>query len=141
MSKRHKSRILALQALYQYEIAQHSVENLISFEWLSTAPKLNIDIINFASEIIYGTIKNINEIDDSIELSLENWKLSEISPIDKNILRMSIYSMLYQPEISASIIINEAINLAKEFGGDQSFSFINGVLDGFKNKSGCKLVK
>jgi N utilization substance protein B len=87
---------------------------------------------DFSRVLIAGTLENINSIDDQIRAHLENWDFTRVSRVDLAIMRISVYTLMYQKEMSPSIVINEAIGLAKEFGSDDSFRFINGVLDAIR---------
>ncbi len=133
MGKRYKSRILALQGLYQFDIANTSLDEIIQFKWVHKK-KNPIDILVFAEELITGTVKHINEIDSIISSHLYNWKINKISPIERNILRFSIFSFLYKKEIPTIVTINEAINIAKKFGSENSSRFINGILDNIQKQ-------
>ena len=85
--------------------------------------------------MVLGTIENISEIDKKIAENLDNWVIERLNSVDKAILRLSVYSLLYQKDTPAPIVIDEAINLAKDFGTDDSYKFVNAVLDSIKNKS------
>ncbi len=132
MSFRRKSREIVLQALYQFEIANSNMSDILSFDWLEK--KQNERILIFASELLSGTFKNIEKIDETIKSNLKNWDYDKISPIDKSILRFSVFSLLFQQEIPPTIVINEGIDIGKKFGHNNSFKIINGVLDGIKKE-------
>ena len=85
--------------------------------------------------MVLWTIENISEIDKKIAENLDNWVIERLNSVDKAILRLSVYSLLYQKDTPAPIVIDEAINLAKDFGTDDSYKFVNAVLDSIKNKS------
>jgi N utilization substance protein B len=137
MSSRRKGRILAFQALYFWESSSrdktHRVpaEELEMFNWLEDEKRLSLDesITVFSKTLISGTIENINEVDKIIIDHLENWDISRLNRVDLAVLRMSVYSLMFQNDISPSIIIDEAIGICREFGTDDSYKFINGVLD------------
>jgi len=84
---------------------------------------------DFARLLVQGTVRNSERIDGAIKTRLQHWDISRIARVDLAILRMSVYCLLYQPDIPASVVINEAVDIAKNFGSEQSFRFINGVLD------------
>ncbi len=131
-SKRSESRAEALKVLYMSEIKgdqKMSVEGIMDEE-----------LSPFAREIIEGVRSNLKEIDEKIEFSSANWKLSRMSVIDRNILRIACYEILFRPEIPGNVTINEAVELAKKFGGDDSYAFINGILDHIAHQAG-KLTK
>ncbi|GMT48960.1 MAG: N utilization substance protein B [bacterium] len=134
MGKRQKSREIAFQGIYQYDVGGLDLAQILKFNWINNKKRIPLDILLFAETLISGTIYNITEIDKSIRDHLENWDFSKISPVDRSILRFSIYSLLFQEEIPFVVTINEAINISRKFGGDKSFQFVNGILDGFQKK-------
>jgi N utilization substance protein B len=137
MASRRKGRILAFQALYFWESSSWDetrrvpAEELVNFNWLEEEKRLSLDegIAAFSKMLIVGTIENINEVDKIIKDHLENWDISRLNRVDLAVLRMSVYSLMFQNDISPSIIIDEAIGICREFGADDSYKFINGVLD------------
>lgn len=140
MGSRRKARILALQALYSWDFTSKSSTELGSFEWLDEERRVKYedDTLLFARLIIQGTLENIKEIDQKIKEQLEHWDFSRLARVDLAILRFSIYGLLYQAEIPASVTIDEAVDLAKQYGGGDSYRFINGVLDGVRKQSAEK---
>ena len=136
MASRRKGRILAFQALYCWEAVHAKTEELLSFLWLEEEKReaLGEEVCSFSRLLISGTIENIISIDSMIKKHLENWDINRLNRVDLAIIRMSVYTLLYQKEIAPSIIIDEAISISKKFGTDESFRFINGVLDSV-NKS------
>ena len=143
MASRRKGRILAFQALYFWELNSVPVEELIKFAWLeeNKLAKLDEGISVFTKLLIAGTIENIDQIDAIIKEHLVNWDINRLNRVDLAILRMSVYSLKYQNDIPPSITIDEAIGICREFGSDDSYKFINGVLDSIrKTLSGLSLV-
>ena len=132
MGHRHKAREYALQALYMYETVNSSPEELVTLKCVSK--KIPDDIKNFAVSIINGSIEKIEFIDNLIKQYSKNWEFERLSIIDKSILRLSIYTLLFLPEIPSPVVINEGVELGKTFGGENSSQFINGILDSIKNK-------
>lgn len=133
-SGRRKGRIIALQALYSWACNGEPLEDLLDFEWVDQEKKerLGEDGLAFPRIIITGTIGNIEQIDKIIKEHLINWDFDRLKKVDAALLRMSVYSLLYQKEIPPSIVIDEAIDMAKEFGTEDSFKFVNGVLDNIR---------
>lgn len=125
---------MAFQALFSWEASGASVQELVSFSWLDQEKRNALDegTAVFARLLIAGTIENIETIDSLIKAHLKNWNFDRLNRVDLAIMRMSVYSLKYQEDISASIVIDEAIDIAKEYGTDDSFRFINGVLDAIK---------
>jgi len=141
MASRRKARILAFQALYFWEAGKAPLEDLISFAWLEEQKLLFFKENGtevFAVILVTGTIENIKEIDKKIKDHLENWDITRLNRVDLAVLRLSVYSLMYQSDISPSIIIDEAIGICREFGTDDSYKFINGVLDSIRKSLAVK---
>jgi N utilization substance protein B len=135
VASRRKGRILAFQALYCWESTHLAIDELLAFPWIDGEKQLSLDqgIADFSRLLIMGTVENIRDIDDMIKKHLQHWDISRLNRVDLAILRMSVYSLMYQGgEIAPSIVIDEAINISKEFGTDDSFRFVNGVLDSIR---------
>jgi len=127
MGNRRKSREAALQALYQIDLAKAEPEKALEQYW-----KNNIDteeIQEFANLLVQGVTSHLSELDQLIEKHSTHWKLSRMACVDRNILRMSTYELMYCKDIPASVSLNEAIEIGKKFGTEDSSSFINGILD------------
>jgi|SRR5439155_6864336 len=128
MGARRKARELALQMLYQHDLSGNTPETVIStFEDLQ---KSKPNIREFATKIFKGTIDHMQEIDDMIVQQADNWRLSRMAVVDRNIIRMSIYEFLHEQDTPKLVIIDEAIEIGKKFGTQKSSQFINGILDG-----------
>ena len=139
---RRKGRILAFQGVYSWDVSQSSVEDILKFSWLQKdsegdekeqekqpAPEA-LEERTFASLIITGTIDHIQEIDELIKNHLsENWTLERINKVSLAILRTSIFEMKFQNGSQPKIVIDEAVNIAREYGLEDSYKFINAVLD------------
>jgi len=134
MASRRKARILAFQALYFWEASRVPVEELVNFAWLEESKLKNLDeeMAVFARAIIAGSVENAREIDLLIQKHLENWDISRLNRVDLAVLRMSAYTLMYQSDIPPSIVIDEAIGICREFGADDSYKFVNGVLDSIR---------
>lgn len=134
---RRKGRILAFQALYSWDVTKPSLDELLTFSWLKKNDDAEEELVasqkeerTFASLIISGTIEHIDEIDSLIESHLsENWSKERLNKVTLAILRTSLYQIKFQPDANIGIIIDEAVNIAKEYGADDSYKFINAVLD------------
>ncbi len=133
-SNRHLCRIIALQSLYEYDF-----RNSLEIEELTTdideVLARNIEVYkdaveesDFITDLVKGTLKNEKKIDEMIVPAAPEWPIDQIAKIDKAILRMSLYELLIKRDVPPKVAINEAVELAKEFGGDNSSKFINGVL-------------
>jgi len=131
MASRRKARIVAFQALYAWDASSMGFDELLSFSWLGeeSAASTDEELKTFAGLIVSGTVENIESIDALIKKHLEHWAFERLKKVDLAILRVSVYSLVYQSDIPARITIDEAIEIAKEFGAEDSYRFINGVLD------------
>ena len=127
MSTRRKSRELALQALYQWNITRQDPFLILDQQKINFSPAEEDD--EFAQQIIVGVLEHYNHIDELIEKFSEHWRLDRISIIDRNILRMAIFELLFREDIPPRVTLNEAIDLGKRFGSEDSSAFINGILD------------
>lgn len=128
---RRKGRILAFQALYSWDLGNVDINNILDFSWVEqeTLDKMGEESLSFSRLLVSGTIEHINEIDSVIKENLNNWDFDRLNKVDLAILRISIYPLLYQKDLHSSIVIDEAIDISKQFGSDDSFKFINAILD------------
>lgn len=126
--KRRTARECALQLLFQYDFTQRipDKKDLQDFWSIRMEPD---DIRSFAEEIFYGTVEHLKEIDRTISSVAENWSMQRMAAVDRNILRIATYELLYRPDIPVPVSINEAIEIAKRYASQDSPSFINGILD------------
>ena len=139
MGRRRKSRESALQVLYQLNIAkQDATTALTRFQehFLSDG-----EADDFLKRLVLGVLEHFSELDRLIEKYSENWRLDRINMIDRNILRIALFELLYCDEIPPKVTINEAIDLGKRFGSEDSGSFINGILDRIQNEAVKKPVE
>ena len=128
MTRRSRGREVALQVLYQVEqnpgIAQDEIRRFIERRVLGGR-----QLCEFAEALIAGVHEHQSRIDTLISEVAENWRLDRMAAIDRNILRLSAYELLFRPEIPAKVAINEALELAKRYSTAQSSRFVNGILD------------
>jgi N utilization substance protein B len=135
MGIRRAGRIIALQSLYQIDIAEKPMAEIDEFidtystQNLGQEEKFLDKSKDFAKELIQTVISNLAALDEIIPKYLKNWKYDRILSIDRNILRLGAAELFYRLDIPYKVTINEAIELAKRFGDEKSGSFINGVLD------------
>jgi N utilization substance protein B len=128
MGARRKARELALQMLFQHDMAGNPPDMIVgTFEDLQ---KSKPNTREFAERIFRGTIDHISEIDEMIQAQAENWRLSRMAVVDRNIIRMSVYEFMHEDDTPKLVIIDEAVEIAKKFGTQKSSQFINGILDG-----------
>lgn len=132
-SNRHLGRIVALQSLYEYEFRLQSADASAEIDEI-LARNLEryqdeIDDIQFVSELAKGVLETTADLDGKLAPLAPEWPLEQIARIDRNVLRLGLYELLYRAEqVPPKVAINEAVELAKAFGSDNSSKFINGVL-------------
>jgi transcription antitermination protein NusB len=124
--ERRQARVAVLQTLYEVDIARHDAEEALARN--AESLRLSPEALAFAEELTRGTLAHLEEIDAEIARAAPEWPLSQMARIDKNTLRLAIYEILYNNAVPAKAAINEAVELAKQFGGDASSRFVNGVL-------------
>ena len=132
MRKRRRAREWAIKILYQLEITRAEPIEVLENFWQDF--KEIKEIKDFASSLILGVYQEIGQLDETISKYASNWSLERMAVIDKNILRLGTYELLFRKDIPPKVSINEAIDLAKKYGGEDSGSFINGVLDKIKQE-------
>jgi len=136
MGARRKARECALQMLFQYDIARSKVDEVIKTYWEEmceiTASEAGSEITEFATNLVTGTIAHMEEIDDRISNRAANWRISRMAVVDRNLLRMAVYEFFYEPNTPKTVIINEALEIARRFSTYEATQFINGILDGIK---------
>ena len=128
MRKRTKAREYALQILYAVDITRDDPGDCVRRFWEGNAESSN-EVKKFAAALVLGVAGNKKEIDKMIAKYAINWKLDRMAVIDRNVLRFAAFELLYVKEIPPKVAINEAIDIAKKFGGPDSGKFVNGVLD------------
>ena len=133
--KRRKAREHALQILFQLDIKKEKPSaSLLKHFWAEYHP--DDEVKSFAEEIVKGTYKHLTKINVLIKECAKNWSLDRMAVVDRNVLRMAVYEILYRMDIPTSVTINEAIEIAKKYGTDESGSFVNGILDSVARKIG-----
>jgi N utilization substance protein B len=138
MTTRREARELALQALYQVDLAAEAdPERGLALFWRHFSPG-GEQVDPFARELVEGVLQNRERIDGLIAGAAERWRLPRLSRVDLGLLRLATYELLALPEIPASVTINEAIEIARRFGSDDSAAFVNGVLDAIAGVLGVK---
>ena len=132
MGIRRRSRELAMQALFYMDVHQNSSPELLDrfCEYFSPPGKTR----PFFFKLVNGVLASRTEIDALIERYSENWKLSRMSLVDRNVIRIAVYEMLYCSDIPPKVSINEAVDIGKKFGTEESGAFINGIVDSIRIK-------
>jgi transcription antitermination protein NusB len=140
LASRRKARILAFQALYAWDSSGGKAEGLLDFGWLEEDKRASLDeeVAAFARLIVAGALESMEAVDASINAHLQNWSFERLKRVDLAVLRIGAYSLLFQRDIPAQITIDEAIEIAKEYGSEDSYRFINGVLDGIWKTESAK---
>ena len=136
MRKRTKAREYALQILYAVDITKDDPQDCIKRFWEGN-DETSSDVKKFAADLVLGVSDKKNEIDNMISKYTTNWQLNRMAVIDRNVLRFAAFELLFIKDIPPKVSINEAIDIAKKFGGNDSGKFVNGVLDKI-NKTECK---
>lgn len=127
MGVRRKARETALKVLYQIDMTGQKADRAFDLYCRYFAP--DEETVDFARKLCLGVSENRPPIDAVLEASSENWSLERMAPVDRNILRIAIFEMRYLADIPTRVTFNEAIELGKRYGADESGSFINGILD------------
>jgi len=137
-TSRHRAREIALQILYRYDGAKPQAGLTPEFVRELGAHFDHFDVPRelreFASRLVTGTLTEIDELDAVLETQASNWKVARMPSVDRSLLRMSVYELKHFPETDASVVIDEAVELAKQFGTAETPAFVNGVLDAIRTK-------
>lgn len=130
---RRQAREKSLQILYQFDVTKVNIQEII--DQRLEEETINENVRTFIANIIEGTVNNLDEIDNIIKQYAVDWTIERMPTVDRNILRIAIYEMNYTKGTPIKVILNEAIELAKTFGSDNSAKFINGILGKIKDDS------
>jgi N utilization substance protein B len=138
---RHRAREIALQILYRYDMAKAATPNLAPPEGAALAKEISQhfdhfqvtpDIREFTARLVAGTLLHQGALDPLLERHAANWRISRMSYVDRSLLRMAAYELAHLPETPPAVVIDEAIELAKQFGTSDTPAFVNGILDAIK---------
>ena len=121
---RHESRQEAFCLLFEKTFTDMDIDEIIQ----GATETRELSVNDFTLQLAKGTVEHLDEIDALIESKLKNWKLSRISKVSLSILRMAVYELKYLADVPASVAINEAVELAKQYASEDDYSFVNGVL-------------
>ncbi|MFQ5893735.1 MAG: transcription antitermination factor NusB [Nitrospinota bacterium] len=127
MTTRRKAREAAVKLLYQWDMTEQDVEEILASHRPGAESPLDVDA--FCLELVEGTVRQREAIDAEISRWSAHWSLERMSTVDRNILRLAVYELLYRRDIPPKATINEAIELAKKFSTADSAAFVNGILD------------
>ena len=148
MGTRRRAREFALQILYQLDVQEQlSDEQAIGMFWKNFAATAESDaslaadlgeIQPFAEKLVRGVRSHVDELDAQIQSASKNWRLERMARVDRNLLRLALYELKYVSDVPAKVAINEAIEIAKRFGTNESSAFVNGILDRCREELGKK---
>jgi N utilization substance protein B len=145
MKSRHRAREVALQVLYRYDVAKPAGPEPVLARSLSPEFVRELgahfdhfdvprELREFAAQLVTGTLGELSELDSVLETQAANWKVARMPSVDRSLLRMAVYELKHFPETDATVVIDEAIELAKQFGTAETPAFVNGVLDALRGR-------
>jgi len=137
MGARHSGREAALQMLFQLEASGVSPDQAITLFW-RTFEDADPEGKAYADACVRGVADNLDTIDKRVTAASQNWRLERMSRVDRNLLRLGTWELLYRSDVPRAVILDEAVELAKSFGTDESSGFVNGVLDRIATDVGRK---
>ncbi len=138
MGIRRKAREEALRILFQYDATKDPIDEILKYYWENISSVKNNEIKEYAETIVKGTIEHLEEIDSKIKEVSKNWRIERMFMVDRNILRLAIFELIYRKDIPPAVAINEAIEISKIYGTEKSSKFINGILDSIRKKENIK---
>ena len=138
MGSRRQARVIAFQSLFSRDLNPKELDELLTLSWMNPKERedLEPDVLFFARFLIAGTVEHWDEIDTVIEGQLRNWQFDRVGKVDLALLRISVFQLLFAQDIPPKVVIDEAIDISKRFSSDDSYRFINGVLDGLRKERG-----
>jgi N utilization substance protein B len=131
---RRRAREAALQMLYQWEVGRVGADEAAATYWPSQDPDAEVgdELREFANALVKGTIERVTEIDALLSARAHNWRIERMAAIDRLVLRLAVFELLSAPETPPKVVINEALELARTYSGEEAVAFVNGVLDGVR---------
>jgi N utilization substance protein B len=130
MASRRKSREYAMQMLYQWQLGGNTPEQVGASFFQERGADSEVE--GFARDLFQNVVTNVDRLDQLVREHAENWRLERIAAVDRNILRVALCELLYHPETPPNAAINEALEIARRFSGENSVKFVNGVLDAIR---------
>jgi transcription antitermination protein NusB len=132
MGLRRVARECALQMLYELDVGKHSKDEILRTYWQMNEhpPKVR----DFAEQLFVGTVQRLKEIDKVIQQHTKNWRLGRMAVVDRNVLRLAVFEFLSGGKTPETVVINEALEIARKFSTHESAQFVNGILDSIKNE-------
>ncbi|HUC44892.1 MAG TPA: transcription antitermination factor NusB [Candidatus Sulfotelmatobacter sp.] len=132
MGQRRRARECALQMLFQIDMAGGAPAEVYPDFWREH--EVEPEVREFAQGLVDGVIGRRADLDETIAATAAHWRIERMAVVDRNILRMAVYELKHEPETPPAVVLDEAIEVAKKFGSDQSSAFINGILDAIRRR-------
>lgn len=123
-----------MQLLYQYDFARQPMEELFKSYWQNLREDVDEEVRQYATRLTIGTLEHLQEIDEQISRHALHWRLPRMASVDRSILRIAVYEMLYEPETPRVVVIDEAIEIARRYSTYEATQFINGLLDAIRRQ-------
>jgi len=136
MGIRRVARECAVQMLYQRDIGKHDCRYILNSFWEMN--EHSPQVREFATRLFEGSVARLKEIDELIQSHAENWRLSRMAAVDRNILRLAVYELLSEDKTPSTVVINEALEVARKFSTHESAQFVNGILDSIRKHLSSK---
>jgi len=136
MGIRRVARECAVQMLYQRDIGKHDCRYILNSFWEMN--EHSPQVREFATRLFEGSVARLKEIDELIQSHAENWRLSRMAAVDRNILRLAVYELLSEDRTPSTVVINEALEVARKFSTHESAQFVNGILDSIRKHLSSK---
>ena len=138
MASRRKARVLAVQALYAWDLNPRRLEDLLRFEWLrdNEGAQAFVDAADHARLLIGGVLENVEQIDELLQDHMAHWKMDRVNKVDLAILRLGVYELRYTSDVPREVVLDESVGIARDLSGDDSFRFVNGILDSISEHAG-----
>jgi transcription antitermination protein NusB len=133
MGGRRKGRELALQMLFQWDLSKDSIHNVRRTFWTLHSESED-EVRAFADRLVEGTVEKVESIDILLARHAEHWRVPRMAAVDRNILRVGSYELLYETNTPPAVVINEALEVARKFSTSESIHFINGILDSIRKE-------
>ena len=133
MGPRRKAREYALQMLFQWDITHDTIDQIATIFFQNQEEEASA-VVDFARQLVTGTVEHVEQIDVIIKRHAEHWRLDRMATVDRNLLRLATQEFLYDKETPKTVVINEAIEIARRFSSQESPQFINGILDSIKKE-------
>jgi N utilization substance protein B len=138
VTERHRGREAAVQMLYQWEVGRLPLEEVRRVWGAMTrdadADPITPELAAFAASLAEGVVAHVAELDPLISEAAAHWRIERMNVLDRLVLRLAVYEFLHQPDTPATVIINEALELARAFSSDEAVPFVNGILDAIKRR-------